>query len=103
MPSDPNAFVGAVKTRIRRSLFTRLRGLGLPQDELTRVVSGGTLSVIDRAGVGDLAALAQASGPVVAALQVADPTNPALAEFNTVRERVRDDVSDLIILTAPEP
>lgn len=101
MASDPDVFVGAVKTRIRRSLFTRLRGLGLPQDDVTRIVSGGTLSVMDRAGVNDLAALAVASRPVVQALREAAPESPVLAEFDSVRLGVREDVAQLFMTDTP--
>ena len=91
-----DAYLASVRSSLRRSLFQRLKPLGLSQDEVNRLVTVATGRVMDLSNVADLAALASAAGPVVAALTTAAPDNPALASFNTVRDNVRDPVRDLI-------
>lgn len=91
-----DAFIAAVRVSLRRSLFQRLKTLGLSQDEVTRLVTVATGRAMDISGVKDLAAIASAAGPVVDALTTAAPDSPALASFNAVRDTVRDTVGDLL-------
>lgn len=91
-----DAFLASVRSSLRRSLFQRLKPLGLSQDEVNRLVTQATSRAMALSNVADLAALASVAGPVVAALETASPGNPALAGFNTVRDNVRDPVRDLI-------
>lgn len=91
-----DTFVSEVTRSIRRSLFSRFKGLGISQSELTNLVAGSTKAALERAQVADLAAVAAAAGPVVAALTAAAPTDPALADFAAVTAGVSTDVQDLL-------
>ena len=91
-----DAFLSSVRSSLRRSLFQRLKPLGLSQDEVNRLVTQATSRAMALSNLADLAVIASATGPVVAALTTAAPTSPALASFNTVRDSVGDPVRDLV-------
>lgn len=91
------AFIEQVRTSLRRSLFQRLRPLGLSHDEINRLVTQATSRAIILAGVQDLAELTSAAGPVVDALTTAVPDSPALVAFKQVREQVRGPVRELLV------
>lgn len=91
-----DAFVADVTRSIRRTLFHRLKGYGFSQDELTNIVSGATRAAVERAQVAPLVTLAGAAGPVVAALQAAAPSDPALAAFTAASAGVPGPVMDLL-------
>lgn len=97
-----DAFIEQVRTSLRRSLFQRLRPLGLTQDEINRLVSQATTRAMALSGVQELAAVAVAAGPVAVALQTAAPDSPALANYRTVREQVRDPIRQLMVDEVPE-
>lgn len=94
-------FVASVRTSLRRSLFQRLKPLGLSQDEVNRLVSQATSRAVELSGVQDLAAIAAATGPVLDALTAAAPTSPALANFRTVRDNVGSPIRDLVETLEP--
>lgn len=93
-----DAFVSEVTGSIRRSMFHRLKGLGLQQDQVTHLVAGATREAVSRALVADLVALARAAGPVVAALEAAAPDDPALAAFVAAKGGVVPPVAELVEL-----
>ncbi len=97
-----DAFIEQVRTSLRRSLFQRLRPLGLSQDEINRLVTQATTRSIALSGVQELAAIAVSVGPVAAALESAVPDSPALANYRTVRDQVRDPIRELILDTVPD-
>lgn len=90
------AFVASVRSSLRRSLFQRLKPLGLSQDEVNRMVTMAVSRAIVLTGVQDLAQIAAASGPVLDALTDAEPDSPALASFKTVRDNVGSPIRDLL-------
>lgn len=89
-------FLAAVRSSLRRSLFQRLKPLGLSSDEVNRLVTVATSRAMALSGVKDLADLAVAAGPVVDALATAAPGDPALANFEAVRQGVAGPVGDLV-------
>nr|WP_313430136.1 hypothetical protein [Brevundimonas diminuta] len=91
-----DAFIEQVRTSLRRSLFQRLRPLGLSQDEVNRLVSHATSRAMILSGIQELAAVAIAAGPVADALQTAAPDSPALVQYRNVREQVRDPIRNLM-------
>ncbi|WP_312145203.1 hypothetical protein [Brevundimonas sp.] len=91
-----DAFIASVRSSLRRSLFQRLKPLGLSQDEVNRMVTMAVSRAIVLTGVQDLALIAAATGPVVDALATAEPDSPALANFNTVRDGVGTPIRDLV-------
>lgn len=92
-------FVADVTGSIRRSLFHRLKGFGFNQDELTGIVSGATRAAVSRGMVADLVTLAEAAGPLAAALEAAAPGDPALTTFNTVKSGLPTQVANLLVVT----
>lgn len=96
-----DTFVAQATQSVRRSLFLRLRGLGLSQSELTRLVAGGSKAAVKQAQVADLAVAAAAAGPVVAALQAAAPGDPALAGYQAVRDSLPSGIQQIVDYVEP--
>jgi hypothetical protein len=92
------AFVSDVTRSVRRSMLHRLKGLGLGQDQLRITVSAAAKAAVGRTQVADMAAVLAAVGPVVAALEVAAPSDPALAAFVAVRDSADTSVQDLLAI-----
>ena len=89
------AYVADARRSLRRRLFTRLKTLGLSQDQVIRTVAKVEQSALDATSLTALAAVAAAAGPVAAALAAANPTDPALANFNAVRDNAPTPIRDI--------
>lgn len=80
-----DVFIAEVRRALRQSLFQKLKGYGLSQDDVTAVVASATSKAM---AVADIPALATAAGlaaPVADALRTAVPNSPALATYDTAR------------------
>lgn len=95
-----DTFVADVTRSIRRSLFHRLRGLGVGQSELTALIASTTRAAVERARVSDLAIIAAAAGPMAEALGATAPEDPALAAFIAAKTGRSSDV--ILLLDPPE-
>lgn len=93
-----DTFINDVTRSVRRSMLHRLKGLGLGQDQLRITVSAAAKAAVGRAQVADMAAVLAAAGPVVAALEAAAPSDPALAAFVIVRDSADASVQDLLVI-----
>lgn len=93
-----DAFVANVRRSLRKSLFRKFSSAGLDQDAVTRAVATTSEAAMRTAAVEDLAALVAAAGPVVTALEAAAPDDPALLDFNVVRDNVSTEVSNLMFV-----
>ena len=95
MTEAVETFIAAVSLNLRQALFRQLKDKGLSQDQITQLVASATRKAVEVTGITDLATMAHATGPVVAALSTADPTNTALANYETTKGGIRDNVRDL--------
>lgn len=93
-----DTFINDVTRSVRRSMLHRLKGLGLGQDQLRITVSAAAKAAVGRAQVADMAAVLAAAGPVVAALEAAAPSDPALAAFVAARDSADASVQDLLVI-----
>lgn len=94
-PTPDTAYVAATRKSLRRALYRRFKVLGMDQDQVTIAVARVERSTLAATNLADMAALAAAAGPVVAALQAAAPGDPALANFVAVRDSSSDVIRDL--------
>lgn len=94
-----DTFIADVTRSVRRSMLHRLKGLGLGQDQLRITVSAAAKAAVGRAQVADMAAVIAAAGPVLAALEAAAPSDPALAAFTAATSGLPSEVTDLLAVT----
>lgn len=89
------AYVAETRKSLRRALFRRFKVMGMSQDQVIQAVAKVEASTLAATNLADLAAVAASAGQVAAALQAANPTDPALASFVAVRDSTGDVIRDL--------
>lgn len=89
------AYVAAARKTLRRTLFRRFKRMGLSQDQVTQNIARVEQGALAAMNLADLAAIAASAGQVAAALQTANPADPALASFVSVRDSTGDAIRDL--------
>lgn len=80
-----DVFIAEVRRSLRQSLFQKLKGYGLSQDDVTALVASATSKAMALADIPALAAAAALAPPVADALRTAVPGSPALAAYDSAR------------------
>lgn len=96
-----DAFVQEVSIGVRRALFTRLKGRGFTQDELTSLVATAAKAVVDKSYVADLAAIVAAPGELRDWAPDPEPEDTdgdgVITRYDQARANARQRVRDLLL------